>query len=93
MEKGKFSSELAIKMYYENKNLENKAKGIIYYGSSDGYCLVKYPPVEDGTITMLGYANDVPTNDLVKMQETRGEQIDDLYLPVEGDPIYFGFNI
>ena len=69
MEKGKFSSELAIKMYYENKNLENKAKGIIYYGSSDGYCLVKYPPVEDGTITMLGYANDVPTNDLVKMQE------------------------
>jgi len=31
--------------------------------------------------------------DLVKMQDTRGEQIDDLYLPVEGDPIYFGFNI
>jgi hypothetical protein len=31
--------------------------------------------------------------DLVKMQDTKVEQIDDLYLPVEGNPIYFGFNI
>jgi len=69
METVKFSGELALKMYQENTDLENKAKGIIYYGSHDGYCLVKYPPIEDGTITMLGYANDVSTDDLAKMQE------------------------
>jgi len=69
METEKFSAGLALKMYHENNRLENKAKGIIYYGSNDGYCLVKYPPVEDNTITMLGYANNVPTNDLAKMKE------------------------
>ena len=69
METVKFSAELALKMYQANTNLQNKAKGIIYYGSHDGYCLVKYPPIEDGTITMLGYANDVSTDDLAKMQE------------------------
>ena len=71
METTNFSSELALKMYKTNKNLENKAKGIIYYGSKDGYCLVKYPPIEDGTITLLGYANYAPTDDLQKMEELR----------------------
>jgi len=69
MERTKFSAELAIQMYRRNPDLQHRAKGIIYYGSNDGYCLVKYPPIEDGTITLLGYANDVPTNDLAKMQE------------------------
>jgi hypothetical protein len=69
MEKVKFSGELAKKMYDTNTNLDTKAKGIIYYDLFDGYCLVKYPPIEDNTITLIGYANDVPTDDLVKMQE------------------------
>ena len=69
METVVFSAKLAKKMYEINQKLKNKAKGIIYYGSNDGYCLVKYLPVEDNTISMLGYANDVPTNNLEKMQE------------------------
>jgi hypothetical protein len=34
----------------------------LYRGEKDGYCLVKYPPIEDGTITMLAYA-DAPVYD------------------------------
>ena len=45
-----------------------KVKGVIYRGSSDGYCLVKYEPVEDGTISVLGYAV-AHTNDVNKMKE------------------------
>jgi len=71
METEKFSSALAKIMYHENNSLENKAKGIIYYGSSDGYCLLKYKPIEDGTITLLGFANNVSFSDLQKMQELK----------------------
>jgi hypothetical protein len=65
----KFSGQLAKDIYDANETLEKKAKGIIYYGGNDGYCLVKYVPIEDGTITILGYANDVPAKDIQKMQE------------------------
>jgi hypothetical protein len=30
--------------------------------------------------------------DLTRLEATESDQIDDLYLPVEGNPIYFGFN-
>ena len=69
METVKFSSAIAKKMFESNKNLQQAVKGIIYYGENDGYCLVKYPPVEDGTITLLGYADDVPIYDMQKMRE------------------------
>ena len=69
-EKESFSSVLAVKFYEENKWIEKSVKGIIYYGSNDGYCLVKYEPVQDGTITMLGYAVAKP-NDMKKMEELK----------------------
>lgn len=69
MDTVKYSAELAKKMFESNKSLDEKAKGIIYYGSNDGYCLVKYQPVEDGTIKLLGYANDVKATDTKKMLE------------------------
>ena len=65
----KFSGQLAKNIFSADENLDTKAKGIIYYGANDGYCLVKYAPIEDGTITILGYANDVPAKDIQKMQE------------------------
>jgi hypothetical protein len=66
MSKEVYSSETARKMFETNRNLQNRAKGIIYYGQNDGYCLVKYEPVEDGTITLLGYAK-IGTNETEKM--------------------------
>jgi hypothetical protein len=71
MENEKYSSKLAASMFSTNRRLQDKAKGLIYYGEFDGYCLLKYPPVQDGTITLIGYANNVPTNDLQKMQELK----------------------
>jgi hypothetical protein len=61
-----YSSETARKMFLANRNLQNRAKGIIYYGQNDGYCLLKYKPVEDGTITLLGYAK-IGTNETEKI--------------------------
>ena len=55
-EKEKNSATLAKEFYESNDWIANSVKGIIYYGSNDGYCLVKYPTVQDGTITMWGYA-------------------------------------
>lgn len=69
METVKYSADLAKKMFESNKSLDEKVKGIIYYGSNDGYCLVKYQPIEDGTIKLLGYANDVKSTDTKKMIE------------------------
>jgi hypothetical protein len=42
----------------ENEWIESKIKGVIYWGYDDGYCLLKFRPVNDGTITMIGYATD-----------------------------------
>jgi len=55
-EKEKYSSVLAKEFYDENSWIVNSVKGIIYYGKNDGYCLIKYPTIQDGTITMWGYA-------------------------------------
>jgi len=66
MSKEVYSSEIAQKMFLTNRNLQKRAKGIIYYGERDGYCLVKYEPIEDGTITLLGYAY-VGTNETEKI--------------------------
>lgn len=65
------SSVLAGKMYEKNELLDRKAAGIIYEGARDGYCLVKYEPIEDGTITLLGYAENVKTEDKQQMIELR----------------------
>ena len=69
-EKENYSSALAKEFYDENNWIVNSVKGIIYYGKNDGYCLVKYPTVQDGTITMLGYAVAEP-NDTKKMEELK----------------------
>jgi hypothetical protein len=55
-EKQKFSSITLQQIYSKYPTMVEKLKGVIYYGSNDGYCLLKYPPVEDGTIEMLGFA-------------------------------------
>ena len=55
-EKEKYSSTFAKEFYDKNDWIVNSVKGIIYYGKNDGYCLIKYPTVQDGTITMWGYA-------------------------------------
>jgi hypothetical protein len=46
---------------HENEWIESKIKGVIYWGYDDGYCLFKFRPVNDGTITMIGYATDPHT--------------------------------
>ena len=69
-EKLKHSSVLAQEFYEQNKWIENSIKGIIYKGEQDGYCLLKYQPVQDGTITMLAYAVAY-ANDKQKMKELK----------------------
>ena len=39
----------------ENNAIREKTKGVIYLGYDDNYCLYKFYPVNDETITMLGY--------------------------------------
>jgi hypothetical protein len=46
----------------ENEWIKSKIKGVIYWGYDDGYCLLKFRPVNDGTITMIGYATDPHKN-------------------------------
>jgi len=69
-EKENYSSKFAKEFYEQNKWIENSVKGIIYYGKNDGYCLLKYPTVQDGTITMWGYAVAEP-DDTKKMEELK----------------------
>lgn len=65
-----YSSDFFKELYdeYGNNSIFNKFKGAIYYGRNDGYCLLKYEPVNDSTITMLGYAK-ASYHDLDKMNE------------------------
>ena len=65
--KSTYSSDLALDIHnnWHPKIESSKCKGMIYRGKRDGYSLVKYEPVEDGTITMLAYA-EVPLNDFEK---------------------------
>lgn len=55
-DKEKFSSLVLQQIYSRYPTILENLKGAIYYGSNDGYCLLKYPPVEDGTVEMLGFA-------------------------------------
>jgi hypothetical protein len=71
MEKNKISSELALLMFGKNKKLQYRATGIIYYGENDGYCLLKYMPVNDGKLMLIGFSKDVSGKDLNKMQELK----------------------
>jgi hypothetical protein len=47
-----------VPFIYDNEWIKSKIKGVIYLGYDDGYCLLKFRPVNDGTITMIGYATD-----------------------------------
>jgi len=69
-EKENYSSGLAKEFYDQNNWIEKSVKGIVYYGKNDGYCLLKYPTVQDGTITMLGYAV-AEYNDIEKMKKLK----------------------
>jgi len=71
-EKESYSSTLAKDFYDKNTWIVNSVKGIIYYGKNDGYCLLKYPTVQDGTITMLAYAVAEP-DDMKKMEELKSD--------------------
>lgn len=71
-EKETYSAILAKKFYDQNDWIEKSIKGIVYYGANDGYCLVKYQPVQDETITMLGYAvAEADANDKQKMKDLK----------------------
>lgn len=72
-EKSEFSGPLAQEFYNQNKWIETSIKGIIYRGRRDGYCLLKYPTVQDGTIIMLGYAV-AEHDDMKKMKELKENQ-------------------
>lgn len=65
---GTVNGNNAVKFCRENIGILHAIKGIIYYGTNDGYCLVKYKPVNDNTIKMLGYAK-APVEDINKMNE------------------------
>lgn len=55
-----YSSDLLLKLLDEKGfilHADPKISGAIYRGKQDGYCLVKYEPINDSTITMLGYAD------------------------------------
>ena len=54
--KSVYTGGLAKEIYTKHADLTSKCKGLIFRGESDGYVLVKYEPVNDATITMLGYA-------------------------------------
>ncbi|MEI7488018.1 MAG: hypothetical protein WCJ72_11540, partial [Chryseobacterium sp.] len=67
------SSELAHAILNQNHWIENSIKGIIYYSQGDGYCLLKYPIIQDETITMLGYAI-ADNDDVEKIEELKNNK-------------------
>ena len=71
--KSKFSSDVAYLIYANHNDITSKCKGIIFRGQHDGYVLVKYEPVNDATITMLGYA-EADTYDDEKMNKLTQNQ-------------------
>lgn len=52
-----FSSNLA-KFFFDElgESLTSKVKGMVFHGQHDGRVMVKYMPVDDGTIVMAAYA-------------------------------------
>jgi len=67
-----YSSDLAFKIYEENRWIAHSLTGLIYNGRQDGYCLVKYEPINDGLV-MVGYAQ-APVNDQNKLQELEANE-------------------
>ena len=72
-EKIVYSSDLAIDIYSDHHEITSKCKGIIFRGQNDGYVLVKYEPVNDGTINMLGYS-EAEVKDLLKMRNLQNNK-------------------
>ena len=69
-QKEEFTGDFAYDFFLRNKWIQENVKGIIYRGKNDGFCLLKYQPVQDGTITMLGYAV-ADVDDTKKMNELK----------------------
>lgn len=57
-----FTGALGKEIYQKHPEIMNKCRGMIYRGQKDGYCLVKYEPINDGTFVMLAYA-EAPVDD------------------------------
>ena len=73
-EKINFSGSFAKSFYDQNEWIPTSGiKGIIYRSQNDGYCLVKYDPVEDSTINLLGFA-EADANDYNKKNELENNQ-------------------
>lgn len=72
-EKIVYSSDLAIDIYSDHHEITSKCKGIIFRGQNDGYVLVKYEPINDGTISMLGYS-EAEVKDLLKMRNLQNNK-------------------
>lgn len=68
-----YSMNLAKLFWKENQWIENSIKGIMYRSEGDGFCLLKYEPVQDGTIAMLGYAV-AEYDDKSKMEELKANK-------------------
>ena len=75
-----FSSDLALKLYKDvggEQEVMGKVKGIIFRGHNDNNVLVKFDPVDDGTITMSAYTycpinnpDEVPSPDELKWEKS-----------------------
>lgn len=52
-----YSSDFFKELYdkYQKFDVFKEFAGAIYRGKNDGYCLLKYEPITDSTITMLSY--------------------------------------
>lgn len=53
--KTQYTSEIFKMLYDVNSWMESELFGVLYNGANDGYCLLKYPPIDE-SITMLSYA-------------------------------------
>jgi hypothetical protein len=54
-EKAQYSSDMIKEFYDRNKWIEGEIQGLIYRGRNDGYCLLKYHPINK-TVSMIAYS-------------------------------------
>ena len=54
-EKALYSSDMIKEFYNKNKWIEDELQGLIYRGRNDGYCLLKYHPI-DKMVSMIAYS-------------------------------------
>ena len=73
METNQYSDPMALEISkgYYYWQVRERAKGIIFRSEEDGYNLLKYQPIEDGTITLLGYILDAKLGDKTKVKEIK----------------------